>query len=119
MSHHRKPSKKRPTRRRRRPTLADWKRWERSMFRQSWRLEAYYRGYDREIDRAIERAVRKSAEGSGMMVMTGLRDLGFELRSERAALAAARRIQAVPRLHRAKVRCMIRGAWLVKKKGRA
>lgn len=93
----RRPSKKRPTRRRRRPTMRDWKRWERDSFRTRYDLEVFYRGYDRETDNAIEEAAKVPRESSCMMMATGLRDLRFEFKTERSALAAARRIKKAVR----------------------
>lgn len=70
---------------------------DRACFRSSYRLEVFYRGYDHEKDRAIEKAVGKNNLGSGMALVEDLRDLDFEFKTERSALAAAARVKKAVR----------------------
>jgi hypothetical protein len=65
------------------------KKWE--VFRPRYRLTVYVDGYE---DAAIEEAVGKESDGSGMDFRTRLRDMDFEgFKTERAALAAAKRVK--------------------------
>ena len=74
------------------------KRWERDIFKAHYSIEVFYRGYDLEKDRAIDKAAgHRYREGSGMMMATGLRDIRFEFKTERSALAAVRRVKKVVR----------------------
>ena len=82
------------------------KEWERDTFKKRFDLEVFYRGFDSAKDKAIEKAARRPSEGSGMMLVSGLRDMNFGFRSEASALKAAYRIAKAVR----GVRCMLRSA---------
>lgn len=92
-------NRRRPLRRRltKKQLAVAAKRWEREMFLTQHSLEVFYRGFDLATDRAIEKAAGGSREGSGMMVLMGLRDIRFEFKTERGALAAARRVKKAVR----------------------
>lgn len=73
--------------------------------RPRFEIECFYRDFDRGLDREIERLAKRELTGSGMSMISGLRDLSFDgYASEAKALAAARRIKgALP-----EVRVMLR-----------
>jgi hypothetical protein len=73
------------------------KRWARDAFKTRHSLEVCYAGYDHDLDRAIEKAAGVSREGSGMSMLTGLRDVRFDFKTERSARAAVRRVKKVAR----------------------
>lgn len=73
---------------------------DRAVFRSRYALDVYYRDRD---DVTIEKAAGVESSGSGMSFVSGLRDLEFEFKTERAALAAAHRIKKVA----PGVRCML------------
>jgi hypothetical protein len=79
------------------------KKLARDSFRTRHSVEVFYLGLDRTKDYAITKAAGRVLESSGMWLTVGLRDLHFEFKTEKSALAAVRRIKkAVPR-----VRCML------------
>lgn len=82
---------------------------ERDTFKRSFELEVFYRGFDRAKDKAIAKAARKPSEGSGMMLVSNLRDMRFEFKTETSALLAAYRIGKAVR----GVRCMLRSSYPV------
>lgn len=84
-------------------------------FRTKFTLECYYSGYDGRVDRAIEKAARIAAIGTGFAFGLDLRDLGFEYKTEKQALSAAKRVRAaVGKLRpRVRVRMMLSGTWRI------
>jgi hypothetical protein len=77
------------------------KKWEREIFRSRYRLTVYVEGFE---DVAVEEAIGKESDGSGVDFRTSLRDLDFEgFKTERAALAAAKRVKKAVR----GARCML------------
>ncbi len=102
------PVRRRPKRRRGPMSLkrlkARAKEWERDTFKKRFDLEVFYRGLDGRKDKAVEKAARRPSEGSGMVLMSGLRDMNFEFKTEGSALVAAARIKKAVR----GVRCMLR-----------
>lgn len=100
MKYERRPSKKKIRRRDRltkKQLIARAKRWARDAFKTRHSLEVMYNGYDHDLDRAIEKAVGGEREGSGMSMLTGMRDIRFDFKTERSARAAARRVKKVAR----------------------
>lgn len=93
-------SEKRGHRRRRftkKELAARAKRWARDAFKTRHSLEVCYSGYDQTLDRIIEKAVGRPTEGSGMSMLTGMRDVRFDFKTEKSALAAAYRVKKVAR----------------------
>ena len=77
-------------------TEAQIKKQIRKNLRPRFQIECYYRnGLDLTVDQKITRlAKRRSSSGSGMDMITGLRDICFDgYVSKVKALAAARRIR--------------------------
>lgn len=74
-----------------------------------WAVECSYRGFDIDRDRAIEKAARTRSVGSGMSLVTGMRDLEFEFATEVQAKRAVERIKKT----KMRVRLWMRGRWRV------
>jgi hypothetical protein len=92
-------ARRRPLRRLMKKQLdAHVKKWALESFKTRHSIEVSYRGgLDVARDRAITKAVGKPSEGSGMMMLTGLRDVRFEFKTERSALAAVYRVKKAVR----------------------
>lgn len=73
------------------------KRWARETFCAHYSLEVIYWGFDVAKDRAITKAVGHASEGSGMLMLADLRDVRFDFKTERSALAAVRRVRKAVR----------------------